>query len=160
MSKAFPFIRDGGRSSRNGDNRTLQVHKQLISRLNLQVGRYEPTIQRGRAEASVSIDLEPAATSYDAPEKIPSRISGVYRILDGDGIDIDIGCSKSDVRGRVTTKWRQEKEAASVLVYFLKSEGECLHWELSFQKRFERGNGRLPLHCGVRGKGCGCTACS
>jgi hypothetical protein len=92
----------------------------LRSILRLQVSRtYEPIVQRGRAGTKISIDLEPVPDFYAAPEQIPSRLGGVYRILDADRTDIDIGCSKNDVRGRVSTKWRHEKEALSVLVYVL-----------------------------------------
>src|SRR5262249_61116628 len=78
----FPFMRDGGQPSKKAAGKALYVHKQLLSRLHLQAGQYEPTFQRGRAEPRVSIDLEPVAASYDAPEKVPSRVGGVYRILD------------------------------------------------------------------------------
>jgi hypothetical protein len=158
---AFPLMRDGGQSSSMTASKALYGPKNLLSMLHLRAPRvYEPEIQRGRAGTKISIALEPAPASYAAPEDIPLRAGGVYRILDADGADLDIGCSKNDVRGRVSTKWRHEKEAASVLIYALESERECLHWEHIFQKRFEASNGRLPRYCEVKGKGCGCAACS
>src|SRR5262249_3544607 len=59
----FPFMRDGGQPSKKAAGKALYVHKQLLSRLHLQAGQYEPTFQRGRAEPRVSIDLEPVAAS-------------------------------------------------------------------------------------------------
>jgi hypothetical protein len=157
---AFPLMRDGGHSSSKTGGKALYIRKQMLSELRLQAGEvYTPNIQPGRAETKISIRLVPASTSYAAPQKIPSRKRGIYEILDADGAIIDIGCSKNDVRSRVSTKWRHEKEAGSVLVYFLKFERECLHWERVFQKRFEEEHGRLPHYCEVRGRGCGCTAC-
>jgi hypothetical protein len=158
---AFPLMRDGGQSSSKTASKALYGPKNLLSKLHLQAPRmYKPEIQRGRAGTKISIALEPAPASYAAPEEIPLRVGGIYRVLDADGTDIDIGCSKNDVRGRVSTKWRHEKEAASVLVYALESELDCLHWERVFQRRFEAASGRLPRYCEVRGKGCGCKACS
>ncbi len=158
---AFPLMRDGGQSSSKTASKALYGPKNLLSMLHLQAPRvYEPETQRGRAGTKISIALEPAPASYAAPQDVPLRAGGVYRILDADGTDLDIGCSKNDVRGRVSTKWEHEKEATSVLVYALESERECLHWERVFQKRFEASSGRPPRYCEVKGKGCGCTACS
>jgi hypothetical protein len=155
---AFPLMRDGGQPSKKTAGRALYGPKNLLSRLHLQAPRtYEPEkIHRGR----ISIVLEPAPVSHSVPEEISPRMGGVYRILDADGIDLEIGCSKNDVRGRVSTKWGHEKEAASVLVYALASEPECLHWERVFQKRFEASRGQLPRYCEVKSKGCGCKACN
>jgi hypothetical protein len=153
----FPLMRDGGHSSKNTASKVLYVRRQLLQFIRL--GRYEPKIERGRAGPKITIDLRPDPVSYDAPKEIPSRARGVYRILDANGNDIDIGCSKTDVRGRVLTKWGHEKEATSVVVYALKTESECLHWERLFQKHFEAISGRLPRYCEVRGQGCGCAEC-
>lgn len=94
--------------------------------------------------------------SYTEPKEIPYNVVGVYRILDANKVDIDIGRSDNDVRGRVSIKWRSEKEEADlILVYALKSVPECLHWD--FQTRFEHG--KLPRYCKVMGSGCGCAEC-
>lgn len=159
----FPLMRDGGQSSRKATGKALYGPKKQLSCLQFQLGHpYEPKIEpgRGREGTKISIDLDPAVVAYAAPAEIPPRSGGVYRILDADDVDLDIGCSKNDMRGRVSTKWAHEREAASVLVYALKSEPECLHWERIFQNRFEATSGRLPRYCEVKGKGCGCIACS
>lgn len=143
---AFLLMRDGGQSLSKTASKPLYGPKNRLSMLHRQAPRaYKPEIKRGRAGAKITIALEPEARSYGAPEEIPPRVGGVYRILDAHDVDLDIGCSKNDVRGRVSTKWEHEKEAASVLVYALASEPECLHWERVFQKRFEVSSGRLPV---------------
>src|SRR5262249_22240734 len=119
--------------------------------------RHSNVVARNRGSQSISSQwLRPMTRQRKFPLGWEAFIASSMR----DGIDIDIGCSKSDVRGRISTKWRHEKDAASVLVYVLKSESECLHWERLFQKRFETRSGRLSRYCEVRGKGCGCPTCS
>src|SRR5437870_1868863 len=101
-------MRDGGQSSSNALGRALYINKPFVlDRLHLQPGRYEPEIKRNR----VSISLDPTSASYSSPRKIPTRVGGVYRILDSSGADLDIGCSKNDARGRVSTRWKHAKEA-------------------------------------------------
>jgi hypothetical protein len=158
---AFKLMRDGGQPSSKTTGKALYGSKNVLRMLDRQARRvYEPEIQRGRAGTKITISLDPVSDRYVAPDEIPAGVGGVYRILDADGTDIDIGCSKNDVRARLATKWPQQKEAASILLYVLKSEQECLHWERLFHKRFELSNGRLPRYCEVKGKGCGCKACA
>jgi predicted nucleotide-binding protein len=94
---AFPLMRDGGQSSSKTASKALYCPKNLLSMLHLQAPRvYEPETQRGREGTKISIALESAPASHAAPEDIPLRAGGVYRILDADATDLDIRRSKNE----------------------------------------------------------------
>ena len=156
--RVYPLIRDGGGPLRKTAGRALFVHQDFLPELGLQVGRFYPA-EIGR-NGIISISLapaEPVPVHYAAPEEISSRVRGVYFIRDVDRTIIDIGCSESDVRGRVRMKWKQQSEAASVSVC---ETADYLHWERVFQNRFEEEHGRLPRHNRLKGKRCGCHECN
>jgi hypothetical protein len=127
------------------------VHEK-VKRL-VDAGRLELRPGKGARKAGRPRRVRPGARRNDGPLGRAGRGDRPRRAARADRRGLGAGCSRSDVRGRVSTKWRQEPEAASILVYPFKSESECLHWERIFQDRFEASNGRLPRYCSLRGPG-------
>jgi hypothetical protein len=153
----FPLMRDGGQKTKKTACRAVYVHRDKAA--HLVEGKYPARFKVTRSGAHIEISLDPRGMVYEAVTDVPAGTGGVYRLVDGDGMTIDIGLSESDVRGRIRTKLANEPETTRIIVYPLGLQHERLHWERIFQRRHVERYGALPKHCAVLGPGCGCPAC-